>query len=135
MPSVALTQVAMTCGNLPRSSACASSAGSMSRLLKSSSTKIQTFTSRLLSPQEAGASKPRGRTSLPLSTRARTPKPLLLAAIGAVPSIRPQEASEVLSRLIESDDEDIVEAVHEALAMAEEPSDEDEDDGDGLFLQ
>ncbi len=60
---------------------------------------------------------------------------LLLAAIGAVPSIRPQEASEVLSRLIESDDEDIVEAVHEALAMAEEPADEDEDDEDGLFLQ
>jgi uncharacterized protein (UPF0147 family) len=75
MPSVALTQVAMTCGNLPRSSACASSAGSMSRLLKSSSTKIQTFTSRLLSPQEAGASKPRGRTSLPLSTRAERPSP------------------------------------------------------------
>jgi uncharacterized protein (UPF0147 family) len=65
----------------------------------------------------------------------RTPKPLLLAAIGAVPSILPQEASEVLSRLIESDDEDIVEAVHEALAMAEEPSEEDEDDEDGLFLQ
>lgn len=40
-----------------------------------------------------------------------------------------------MSRLIESDDEDIVEAVHEALAMAEEPSDEDEDDEDGLFLQ
>jgi uncharacterized protein (UPF0147 family) len=65
----------------------------------------------------------------------RTPKPLLLAAIGAVPSIRPQEAREVLSRLIESDDEDIVEAVHEALGMAEEPSDEDEDDVDGLSLQ
>jgi hypothetical protein len=58
----------------------------------------------------------------------RTPKPLLLAAIGAVPSIRPQEAREVLSRLIESDDEDIVEAVHEVLGMAEEPSDEDEDE-------
>ena len=61
----------------------------------------------------------------------RTPKPLLLAAIGAIPSIRPQEASEVLSRLIESDDEDIVEAVHDALAMAEAPSDEDDDDEDG----
>ena len=65
----------------------------------------------------------------------RTPKPLLLAAIGAVPSIRPQQAGEVLSRLIESDDEEIVEAVHEALAMAEEPSAEDEDDEDGPFLQ
>jgi hypothetical protein len=36
MPSVPLTRVAMTYGNLPRSSACTSSAGSMSRLLKSS---------------------------------------------------------------------------------------------------
>jgi hypothetical protein len=69
------------------------------------------------------------------SRRTPKPKPLLLAAIGAVPSIRPKEASEVLSPLIESDDEDIVEVVHEALAMAEEPSDEDEDDEDGLFLQ
>jgi uncharacterized protein (UPF0147 family) len=65
----------------------------------------------------------------------RTPKPLLLAAIEAVPSIRPQEASEVLSRLIESRDADIVDAVHEALALAEEPSDEDEDDEEDLFLQ
>jgi uncharacterized protein (UPF0147 family) len=63
----------------------------------------------------------------------RMPKPLLLAAIEAVPSIRPQEASEVLSGLIESDDEDIIEAVQEALAMAEEPSGEDEDDEDDLF--
>jgi hypothetical protein len=60
-------------------------------------------------------------------------KPLLLAAIEAVPSIRPQEASEVLSRLIESDDEDIIEAVQEALAMAEEPSGEDEDGEDDIF--
>ena len=65
----------------------------------------------------------------------QTPKPLLLAAIEAVPSIRPQEASEVLSNLIESDDEDIVEAVHEALALAEGTYLEDEDEGDDLFLQ
>jgi hypothetical protein len=58
---------------------------------------------------------------------------VLLAAIEAVPSIRRQEASEVLSGLIESDDEDIIEAVQEALAMAEEPSGEDEDDEDDLF--
>jgi hypothetical protein len=64
-----------------------------------------------------------------------TPKPLLLAAIEAVPSIRPQEASEVLAGLTESDDEDIVEAVHEALAMTEEPLGEDEDDEDDLFLE
>ena len=65
----------------------------------------------------------------------QTPKPLLLAAIEAVPSIRPQEASEVLSNLTGSDDEDIVEAVHEALAAAEETYLDDEDEGDALFLQ
>jgi len=63
----------------------------------------------------------------------RTPKPLLLAAIEAVPSVCPQEASEVLSGLVESDDEDIIEAVQEALAMAEEPSGGDEDGVDDIF--
>ena len=62
----------------------------------------------------------------------KTPKPLLLAAIEAVPSIRPQEASEVLSGLIESDDEDIIEAVQEALAMTEEPAGEGEDGEDDI---
>ena len=65
----------------------------------------------------------------------RTPKPLLLAAIEAVPSICPQEASEVLSGFIESDDEDIIEAVQEALAMAEEPSGDDEDGEDDAFAE
>jgi len=64
----------------------------------------------------------------------QTPKPLLLAAIEAVSSIRPHEASEVLSNLTKSDDEDIVEAVHEALAAAEETYLEDEDEGDDLLL-
>ena len=62
----------------------------------------------------------------------RTPKPLLLAAIEAVPSIRPQEASEVLSGLIDSDDEDIAEAVLEALAMVEDPAGEGEDGEDDI---
>jgi hypothetical protein len=39
----------------------------------------------------------------------------------------------LLSGLIESDDEDIIEAVQEALAMAEEPSGDDEDGEDGAF--
>jgi hypothetical protein len=65
----------------------------------------------------------------------KTPKPLLLAAIEAVPNIRPQEASEVLTGLTESDDEDIVEAVHEALAAADELYCEDEDERDDLYLQ
>lgn len=62
----------------------------------------------------------------------RTPKPLLLAAIEAVPAIRPQEASEVLSDLIDSDDEDIADAVQEALAMVEDPADEGEDGEDDI---
>jgi hypothetical protein len=51
----------------------------------------------------------------------QTDKELLLAAIEAVGSIRPQEAPVVLGRLMDSDDEDVVETVHETLAMAEEP--------------
>jgi hypothetical protein len=66
----------------------------------------------------------------------KTPKRLLLAAIEAVPNIRPQEAAEVLADLAESDDEDIVDAVHEALAAAESSGeDEDEDEEDDLFLE
>ena len=58
-----------------------------------------------------------------------TDKPLLLAAIEAVASIRPEEAPAILGALADSDDEEIVEAVFEALAMAEGPT-EDEDDGE-----
>ncbi|MGD9364356.1 MAG: hypothetical protein PVH87_01585 [Desulfobacteraceae bacterium] len=47
-----------------------------------------------------------------------TDKPLLLAAIDAVVGIRPQEAGMILVDLIHSDDEEIVEATHEAMAMA-----------------
>jgi HEAT repeat protein len=60
----------------------------------------------------------------------KTPKPLLLAAIEAVPSIRPQEAREILTGLAESDDEDIVEAVHEALAFCEDEDDDEEEEDD-----
>jgi hypothetical protein len=61
-----------------------------------------------------------------------TDKPLLLAAIDAVASIRPHEAAELLDHLVESDDEDIVEAVDEAMAMAEGAAgaDDDFDDDD-----
>lgn len=54
-----------------------------------------------------------------------TDKDLLLAAIYAIGAIRPQEASEILIDLAESDDEDIVEAAYEAMAMAEGLEDED----------
>ena len=45
-------------------------------------------------------------------------KELLLAAIDAVVSIRPKEAGMVLVDLTDDDDEDVVEAAHEAMAMA-----------------
>ncbi|MBI3454215.1 MAG: HEAT repeat domain-containing protein [Candidatus Rokubacteria bacterium] len=63
-----------------------------------------------------------------LVTSAKTEKSLRLAAIDAVASIRPHEALELLHDLADSDDEDIADAVHEALAMAEGPSGEHEDD-------
>src|SRR5262249_21167835 len=66
----------------------------------------------------------------------KTPRILLLDAIGAAGSIRPAEAADVLSALAQSDEEDIQEAVEEALLMArgamgafdEEEDFDDEDD-------
>ena len=67
-----------------------------------------------------------------LVTSSETEKSLLLAAIEASVSIRAQEAREILGRLTDADDEDIVEAVYEAMSMAGdfwgEGDDEDEDD-------
>jgi hypothetical protein len=63
----------------------------------------------------------------------KTDKDLLLAAIDAIAIIRPEEAAEVLLDLAQSDDEEIVDAVHEAMAMAEpweDEEDEDEEDED-----
>ena len=65
-----------------------------------------------------------------LVTSGETDKPLLLAAIEAVASIRPQEAAAILNDLTDSDDEDIVEAVFEATAMAGGLSDEDNEDNE-----
>jgi hypothetical protein len=59
---------------------------------------------------------------------AATPKSLLLAAIGAAASIRPGEARSVLVDLADSYDEEITEAVDEAIRMAETVSDEDDDE-------
>lgn len=47
-----------------------------------------------------------------------TEKELRLAAIDAAASIRPVEATEILNQLTASDDDDIVDAAYEALAMA-----------------
>ncbi len=61
---------------------------------------------------------------------AHAPKPLLLAAIGAVGSIRPDEAPEILVDLANSDDEEIAEAVEEAVASADLASDEEDSEED-----
>jgi HEAT repeat protein len=61
---------------------------------------------------------------------AHTPKPLLLAAIGAVGSIRPAEAGNILVDLADSEDEEIAEAAEEAMVAAELASDEEDDEGD-----
>jgi hypothetical protein len=58
----------------------------------------------------------------------RSPKQLLLAAIGAVASIRPAEAGAILVDLSDSEDEEIAAAADEAMAMAETASDEEDDE-------
>jgi hypothetical protein len=61
---------------------------------------------------------------------ADTEKHLLLAAIDAVATIRPAEALEVLADLADHRDQDVVEAVHEALTMARGLSAVDDEDED-----
>ena len=51
-----------------------------------------------------------------LVTSAETAKNVLLAAIEAPVSIHPSKAPEVLSDLLNAEDEDIAAAIHEALA-------------------
>jgi uncharacterized protein (UPF0147 family) len=72
---------------------------------------------------------------LALVRDAATPKSLLLAAIGAVASIGPAEARSVLADLADSDDEEIVEAVDEAIGMTETlPDEEDDEEVGGEWL-
>lgn len=61
-------------------------------------------------------------------TGEETEKDLLLAAIESAVLIRPNEAPEILGPLLDSEDEDIIDTVHEALAMTGELWDEDEDE-------
>jgi len=68
-----------------------------------------------------------------LVTSTGTKKNLRLAAIDAVASIHPQEAGTILHDLTDSDDEDIVEAVYEAMAVAEGLPPDDELDEDELI--
>ena len=61
----------------------------------------------------------------------RTEKGLRIAAIGAIGSIRPEEARDILFELSESEDEDIAEAADEALSMMlPDDYEDDEDDED-----
>jgi hypothetical protein len=69
-----------------------------------------------------------------LVTSDETEKSVLLAAIDAVAGIRPQEAGAILVDLTDSDDEDVAEAAYEAMAMAEEPRDDENDDEDDKLL-
>jgi hypothetical protein len=57
-------------------------------------------------------------------------KHLLLAAIEAAPGVNPEEARMFLADLLGSNDEEIVEAADEAIAMAEGYSDEEDQDDD-----
>jgi hypothetical protein len=59
-----------------------------------------------------------------------TDKPLMMAAIDAVVSIRPDEAEALLGDLLDSADEDIADAAYEALGMAKALSGLDFDDDD-----
>lgn len=59
-----------------------------------------------------------------------TPKPLLLAAIGAIAGIRPEEAVDLLIDFADSTDDEIAEAADEALSLAEGELNLDEDSED-----
>lgn len=61
-----------------------------------------------------------------------TEKHLLIAAIEAVGFIRPLEAGALLARFADSDDDDILAAVDEALAVAEGSNDDEEFDDDDV---
>jgi hypothetical protein len=69
-----------------------------------------------------------------LVTARKTDRRLLLAAIAAVGSIRPKEASEILQPLADSGDDEIAEAVLEATSLAHggwDGDDDEEDDNSG----
>jgi hypothetical protein len=95
--------------------------------LKSADSEIHYQAVNAAGNWELGAAWPH---IIALLNDAGIPKPLLLAAIGAASSIRPQEAGEILMDLAASDDEEIAEAADEAIAMSEPMSDEEDDEDD-----
>lgn len=62
---------------------------------------------------------------------ASTDKDLLIAAIEAASSIRPREAGPMLADFADSDDEEIAEAAHDALMMADGSEPEEPEEGEG----
>lgn len=66
-------------------------------------------------------------------TEEDTEKDLLLSAIESAVQIRPLEATEIISPLLDSADEDIIDVVHEALAMAGAFWDDDDDEDAPTF--
>ncbi len=70
-----------------------------------------------------------------LITSKDTEKYMLMAAIEAVASIRPQEAAQILIDLTQSEDQDIAEAASESIAMTEVFLDIEDDDIGDEFLQ
>jgi hypothetical protein len=65
-----------------------------------------------------------------LATADGTGKPLRLAAIEALATLRPHESMEILAHLTQAEDEDIADVASEAMSMAEGFSDEGFEDGD-----
>jgi hypothetical protein len=66
-----------------------------------------------------------------LVRKPKTPKPLLLAAIGAVGGIRPSQARDILVDLADSEDEEIAEAADESMMMAEAVAEFEDEEEDG----
>jgi hypothetical protein len=83
--------------------------------LESEDPQVEYHAVRAAGNHEIGAAWPQVRA---LVSSPETDRPLLLAAIHAVASIRPREAPNALRTLAESDDEEISDTVYEALSMA-----------------
>lgn len=98
------------------------------KLLDSPNSEIRYEAILAAGEHEVGAAWPKVRSFLKPPSK---DKRLLLAAIEASATIRPEEAQTILAGFVESRDEEIAEAAEDALAMAEgfsDDSDEDEED-------
>jgi hypothetical protein len=92
--------------------------------LKSSDSDIRCEAVSAAGNWELSAASP---AVLALVNDGATPKPLLLAAIDAIASIRPKDARDNLGQLKKSGDEEIAEAADEAIALAAAAGDDEGD--------